>query len=192
MNELMKHHMREMMTDDTVFITPVGSRLYGLENENSDYDYLQVFGSRRRNSQSLHDEFDVRKFSWVGLYEMLLKKPTHTGLEALYSPFKMYGPAADTYTPFLSAYRPSIPQMLNAFVSTALGTLNVKDENKFKRFRLGLLLAHNFNNAKMNGGFYNPHLEADEASRLTEYAEELFEQPEEDRPALVRAEFGMY
>lgn len=189
----MERHIESMMDDSTVFITPIGSRLYRLENANSDYDYLKVTSRIvRKNTHSVHDEFDIRVFSWFSLFEMLMKKPTHTGYEALMSPIKAYGPMADQYMPFLNSYRPGMSALLKTFISAALGTLAVKDEDKFKRFRLGLLLAENFNEACENEGRYNPSLNDREASELTARAEALFARPEDERPGIIREAFGMY
>lgn len=193
MHTIMKRHIESMMDETTIFITPIGSRLYGLENAESDYDYLKVTTRLvRKNTHSVRDEFDIRVFSWFSLFEMLMKKPTHTGYEALMSPAKVYGPMADQYMPFLNSYRPGMSALLKTFISAALGTLTVKDEDKFKRFRLGLLLAKNFNEACENEGRYNPTLTSREAAELTARAEELFARPEDDRPDIIREAFGMY
>lgn len=189
----MERHIASMMDDSTVFITPIGSRLYGLENADSDYDYLKVTNRLvRKNTHSVHDEFDIRVFSWFSLFEMLMKKPTHTGYEALMSHSKAFGPMAAQYMPLLNSYRPGMSALLKTFISASLGTLTVKDEDKFKRFRLGLLLAKNFNEACENEGRYNPTLTSHEARELTARAEELFMLPEDERPDIIREAFGMY
>lgn len=186
-----ERHMTELMTDDTVFITPVGSRLYGLENADSDYDYFVIRDKdMRRNKHSVQEEFDVRTFSAIGLHEMLMRKPTHTGLEALYSPLRVLGPRASTWMPFLDGIRPGLPALRHTFLSAALGTLTVKDEAKFKRFRLGLMLADKYIEATKSGGLYNPRLSPLEADDLHARAEALFGDSLEARRDTLLASFG--
>lgn len=186
-----ERHMAALMTNDTVFITPVGSRLYGLNNADSDYDYFVIRDKdMSRNKHSVQDEFDVRTFSAIGLHEMLMRKPTHTGLEALYSPLRVLGPRAEKWLPFLDGIRPGLPALRHTFLSAALGTLTVKDDVKFKRFRLGLMLADKYTEATQNDGRYNPRLSPREAAHLHARAEALFGDSLEARKEILRASFG--
>lgn len=184
-------HIADLMTDDTVFITPVGSRLYGLENSDSDYDYFVVRDCAMSKSRhTISDDYDLRIFSPVLMHEMLMRKPTHTALEALYSPLRVMGLRAPLWMPFLDGFRPSLPELRRTFISTAIGTLGVKDDAKFKRFRLGLYLAQKYWEARDNDGYYNPRLTPDAAAALTARAEELFTFPEDTRRDLLLAELG--
>lgn len=184
-------HIDELMTEDTVFISPVGSRLYGLENADSDYDYFVIRDCHMNKSRhTISDDYDLRIFTPILMHEMLMRKPTHTALEALYSPLRVMGPRASLWMPFLDGFRPSFPELRRTFISTALGTLSVKDEAKFKRFRLGLYLAQKYWEARDNDGYYNPRLAAAEAATLTARAEELFALPEDARRDILLAELG--
>lgn len=191
MNTTTRNHIAELMNENTVFITPVGSRLYGLETPASDYDYFVIEDRpMRKNKHSVSDEYDVRLFSPINLHEMLMRKPTHTGLDAIYSPFRVLGPKGEKWMPFIDGFRPGLPALRRTFLSAAIGTLDVKDEAKFKRFRLGLHLANLYNEAARNGGLYNPHLEPEAAAALTAQAEELFEHSRDDRKAILLKAFG--
>lgn len=186
-----ERHIAELMTDDTVFITPVGSRLYGLENAESDYDYFIIRDNEmKKNTHSVQEKYDIRVYSAISLHEMLMRKPTHTALEALYSPQRVLGSCADKWMPLLDGIRPGLPQLRRTFLSTAIGTLDVKDSVKFKRFRMGLMLADKYVEATKNGGRYNPQLSPDEAANLTARAEDLFAGSDEDRRRIILAKFG--
>lgn len=186
-----QRHIDEMMTDDTVFITPVGSRLYGLEKPDSDYDYFIIRDRKmRKSTHSIKDEYDLRIFNPILFYEMLMRKPTHTGLEALYSPLREFGPAAAKWMPFLDAFRPGLPALRQTFLSASIGTLNVRDDVKFKRFRLGLHLADSYAYAYAHDGYYNPRLSPARAAELTARAERLFNASEEERYQTLLDAFG--
>ena len=179
-------HLASLMTDDTVFITPTGSRLYNLADEHSDFDYLQVRDDgRRSNSHSVVGELDVRVFSPQSLLDLATRKPSHTTAEAFFSPLKSYGPAAARWMPMLAAFRPAALATAANFKRTAIGSLQTGDK-EFKRLRFALYLAWAARELRTKG-FYNPQLTDEHAAELTESARrfQLLYSPEERADALA-------
>ena len=178
-----------LMTDDTVFITPTGSRLYNLANEHSDFDYLQVRDDgRKSNAHSVVGELDVRVFSPQSLLDLATKKPSHTTAEAFFSPLKSYGSAADRWIPMLAAFRPAALATAANFKRTAIGSLQTGDK-EFKRLRFALYLAWAAWELRAKG-FYNPQLTDEHAAELTESARRFqLRYPHEERADAIAALF---
>lgn len=94
------------MADEIVFTTVHGSRLYGFAHEGSDFDTYTVTLSRSlKVHQTVDDEGNDRVR--VGLWHFLdlATSGSHQSVEALFSPMKEWGPAADQYRPMLEHMR---------------------------------------------------------------------------------------
>ena len=179
-------HLASLMTDDTVFITPTGSRLYNLANEHSDFDYLQVLDDgRKSNAHSVVGELDVRAFSPQSFLDLAARKPSYITAEVIFSPLKSYGPAADRWMPMFAAFHQASLATAANFKRIAIDALQTGDK-EFKRLRFALYLDWAARELRAKG-FYNPQLTNEHAAELTENTRrfQLRYSPEERADAIA-------
>lgn len=185
----MEQHMQELLTPNTVFVSPIGSRLYNLHDECSDYDYISV-ELIPRGKHSLIGDLDVKRTSLVNMMKTVQEKVSHTVLEAVFSQQKLLGEQAH-YLPMLEGLRFPAVSMLKTFRRVAEETvLFARPEKEFKRLRLALYLASCVEQSFISPtGYYNPTVSDEKRLELTESAESLMPLSREDRIAVVMTEF---
>ena len=166
---------RDFITEDTIFITPMGSRLYGTDNAQSDYDFLILTtgeNGKRINSSKVTEELDMRRVDYNTLITALNTKPGNHYLESLYSNKKILGPRAADYMPALENFIPAADKLRNTLFKTAIGALH---EDKYKRIRFAMYLASRWNQWYWSGQRkFNPTLNSAELEAITELADKLF------------------
>lgn len=166
---------RDFITEDTIFVTPMGSRLYGTDNAQSDYDFLILTtgeNGKRINSSKVTEELDMRRVDYNTLITALNTKPGNHYLESIYSNKKILGPRAADYMPTLEAFIPAADLLRNMLFKTAIGTLH---EDKYKRIRFAMYLASRWNQWYWSGQQkFNPTLNSAELQAITELADMLF------------------
>ena len=179
--------LRSYLAEDTIFITPTGSRLYGLETPESDYDFTVLTASDRRiSSSNSQGEIDIRRVDFRTFAEGLTEKPGGVYLEALYSKKKILGPLAADYMPFFEDFVPAMPPLRATMYKMAISVLR---EDRWKRVRFAAFLASRWNQWYWSGAQrYDPTLTADEKIALEEITERLYPHSKEERRAIFRSE----
>lgn len=181
-NEVMHYRTEDLLTSDTIFVSPFGSRLYNLHEEDSDYDFISVELSKK-SRHSVVDGLDIKRVSMYRLLKESKDKASHTVLEALYSQQKVLGPKSE-YLPMLEGMRFPFLRMAKAFQGVAKDAMtNNKPEKDLKRIRLGLyLIFHCLAGAsKHPSNYYNPTVSDKVRKELTELAKELLPYTTEER-----------
>jgi hypothetical protein len=156
---------------DLIFATIHGSRLYGLDHEGSDQDHFWVTTSTRpRARQTVTGDQDIVR---VGLSRFLsnLMGGSHQSVEALFSPFKVWGenPIAEAWRPFLESFKITGPEVSARYERT-IKTFCFGD---FKRRRHAVRLGQNLR-ALQSEGRFNPRMTDDQieaANRLARLLE---------------------
>lgn len=91
-------------SNEVIFSTIHGSRLYGLDHEGSDHDDFIVTTSDREKARHRHTEdYDVVTVGWDSFLTKALSG-SHQSLEALFSPFKVWESHFE-YQPFVENLR---------------------------------------------------------------------------------------
>lgn len=178
--------LQSLMAEDTIFITPTGSRLYGLENAESDYDFTIVSAGRRRSTSTITDEYDLRRVDFLTFTRMLEDNPGGTFLESLYSDKKVLGPLAEFYMPHLEAIVPSASRLRANMLKVAIGPLK---KDLYKRVRFGAYTASRWNQWYWSGQKrYSPTLTESEKSALNGIADRMMPMDYEERKRFLRDE----
>lgn len=157
---------------DVVFTTPHGSRLYGLDHEDSDYDGMVVY---RNSRKPVHKKVGEEDTIHVGFSHLLLYavEGSHQYLEGLFSQQKTW---------YAVEYKPVVDSIV-----VPSGPVRKKYERTIKKFSFGpekqrrhaVRLAYNLMRLSRDGRF-NPTLERYVALRVKDigsglHNEELFE-----------------
>lgn len=175
---------REFITEDTIFVTPMGSRLYGTDNADSDYDFLILStgeNGKRINSSKVTQELDMRKVDYETMMTALITRPGNHYLESIYSNKKILGPRADDYLPILDSFIPAANLLRTTLLKTAIGALH---EEKYKRIRFSAYLASRWNQWYWSGQQkFNPTLNSDELNSINGMADQLFPMSYPERKA---------
>ncbi len=179
--------LRSYLAEDTIFITPTGSRLYGLENAESDYDFTVLTASDRKISSSTAlGGIDIRRVDFRTFYNGLTERPGGVFLEALYSQKRILGPRAAEYLPLLDEFVPAMAELRANIYKMGFTVLR---EERRKRVRFAAYLASRWNQWYWSGEQrYNPTLTADEKLALEELTERLYPHTEEERRAIFKEE----
>lgn len=155
--------MVETMSENKIFSTLHGSRLYGMAHADSDNDQMIVYADERK---AVHKHIGKDDTVHVGLVDFLNKafSGSHQSLEALFSPYKVY---------YNEAYKP----MLEAAVVPA--NIELRDKYRrtihkfchgtFKQRRHALRLALNLRELTLEGRF-DPRLSWDDVQYITDRA----------------------
>lgn len=156
-----------MSEQKILLTTTIGSRLYGLAHENSDYDTYTVIESvpsRRKNNarQTIIGKddamvIDLKTFMLYAHYAM------PQALEAMFSPVAEAGP-------FLEAYRRGFRVSLATMRTKYTFHIQIEAHNGMKQRRHALRWALNFREALKNDGYFNPILSADDAQWVKDTA----------------------
>lgn len=178
--------LQSYIAEDTIFITPTGSRLYGLENVESDYDFTVLSAGKKISSSNSQGEIDIRRVDFRTFYTGITEKPGGVFLEALYSQKKILGPRAAEYMPILEELTPAMPQLRSNIYKMGLTVLR---EERRKRVRFAAYLASRWNQWYWSGAQrYNPTLTPEEKLALEEITERLLPLSKEERRAIFKAE----
>lgn len=71
-----EQELRERLPEETVAFGPIGSRLHGLEREDSDYDFLAITSDKKSRKQAIAGEFDIHFVSLSAFLERFFFKPS--------------------------------------------------------------------------------------------------------------------
>ena len=166
------------MSDDIIFTSVHGSRLYGLDHEGSDRDSIIVYGDKRK---ARHKHVGKDDTIHIGLADLLDKAFSGAPqfVEAVFSHQKEWTntdwrPMFDSFRVPVSAVRAKYMRTIRAFIGT--------DTQKSRQHavRLGVALR----DLRRNNGWYSPTLTADDVALVKSTAlayrdEELLQQIEE-------------
>jgi hypothetical protein len=136
-----------------IFSTVHGSHLYGLENDDSDKDRFVVTDSTApRARQSVGPEYDT---TIVGFNTFLIRAlgGSHQSVEALFSPYKIWGNGFEYMEPFLSSAVVCGPAVYEKYERT----IHKFCLGDFKRRRHAVRLSLNLAGLRYDGRF-NPVL----------------------------------
>ena len=177
---------QDYIREDTVFITATGSRLYGLENEHSDYDFIVVSAGKRISTAKISGELDMRRVDFETFATGLRDKPGGIYMEALYSQEKIYGPLADRYMDFLDGFTPALGPLRSSMMKMATAVLH---EDLLKRVRFAAYLASRWNQWYWSGQQrYNPRLTAPEREAVEQLGQLLLPLGYEERRRILKDE----
>lgn len=156
-----------MSEQKILLTTTIGSRLYGLAHENSDYDTYTVVESvpsRRKNNarQSIVGKDDAMVID-DKTFMFYAHQAIPQALEAMFSPVAEAGA-------FLEAYRRSFHVSLATMREKYQFHIQIEAHNGMKQRRHALRWALNFRQATNNGGRFNPVLTEAEAEWVKETA----------------------
>lgn len=100
-----------MISSSPILETIHGSRLYGLHDKNSDYDYYKVIDNSGYTTQNITDSEDT---VYVTLNDFLrhVANGVPQALEALWSPYVVLDP---NYSPMIDNLRPSIIKSVQTY-----------------------------------------------------------------------------
>jgi len=178
--------LREFLAEDTIFITPTGSRLYGLENEHSDYDFTVLSAGDRISTVNHNSGIDIRRVDFLTYARGLRDKPGGVFLESLYSQKKILGAQAATYLPYLNSFTPKATALQANMLKMAIAAVR---KEPYKRVRFAIVLASRWNQWRWAGqGRYNPTLAPEERKPIEELATRLFELEPDERERILRDE----
>lgn len=159
------------MGEDTIFITPTGSRLYGLDHAESDYDYMILSAGARISTSVSTEQIDLRRVDFGTYAKALENKPGGVFLEALYSNRKILGPMAESYMPFLKDFVPSASRLRADLLKIAEGPLR---KDLYKRVRFSAFTASRWNQWYWSGARrYDPTLTEPERAALNRIADQM-------------------
>lgn len=147
---------------EIIFKTVHGSRLYGLDHENSDNDYYVVLADttgRVKPHQTIVDKIDTMSLG-LAEFDKLAHKGVPQVLEAMFSR-KVTGDPIEAYR---KAYRASDPEVIRTYFRT-IKNFSLSDD--FKRRRHAARLVLNLNEMLKTGRF-NPTLSPAQAQLITE------------------------
>lgn len=141
---------------DLILETIHGSRLYGMYQEDSDYDYYRVFqrGKSRMYTYEMEDGNIVEVID-IGLPAFLkeVHKGTHQAVEALHS---KRGRISEPYKEFIKGYRSYSTEFDNRYRRT-IKSLCLEPKNTLKHRRQAVRLLLNLLECRKLGKF-NPTL----------------------------------
>lgn len=168
----------EELDENTLLLTPSGSRLYGLAHANSDEDYYRV----------VPDEFywkAVGAFP-TGKPKMLIAQHINNGIDELTVSFKTFSILAMNGTPQtleamfseqatidrLDAFRKDYFAGMghDSMIERYRKTIHTFIYGNFKSRRHALRLSLNLNESMINGGRFNPTLTAKEVDYISKMA----------------------
>jgi len=176
--------LRQFVAEDTIFVTPTGSRLYGLENAESDYDFTVLSAGGRISTVNHSEKIDIRRVDFQTYAKGLRDKPGGVFLESLYSQKKILGPMAPAYLPYLNNFVPRATGLQANMLKMAVAAVR---KEPYKRVRLALVLASRWNQWYWEGrGRYNPTLSSSERESIEVLADQLFELSPDQREAALR------
>jgi len=171
--------LQSLMAEDTIFITATGSRLYGLENRKSDYDFTIVSAGDPISTSVVTDELDLRRVDFITYMRFLHEKPGGAFLESLYSQKKVLGPMAERYMPHLESFVPSAERLRANLHKIAAGPLR---KDLYKRVRFSIFTASRWNQWYWSGARrYNPTLTEPEKQALNGLTDRMMPMELEER-----------
>lgn len=178
--------LSQFLGDDTVFITPTGSRLYGLENAESDYDFTVLSAGDRISTVNHSNNIDIRRVDFLTFARGLRDRPGGVFLEALYSQKKILGPQAVAYLPYLHSFVPKATGLQANMLKMAIAAVR---KEPYKRVRFAVVLASRWNQWRWSGlNRYNPSLTAEEREPIEVLAARLFPLEPDERERILRDE----
>lgn len=147
--------------------TEIGSRLYGLAHEDSDYDtytVVEYVPSKRKNNarQSINGKDDAMVID-EKTFMFYAHQAIPQALEAMFSPVAEAGP-------FLEAYRRNFRVGMATMHAKYRFHIQIEAHNGMKQRRHALRWALNFREALNNDGRFNPVLSEEEAEWVKETA----------------------
>jgi hypothetical protein len=150
---------------DVLFRTITGSRLYGLANDNSDFDYYTVIPTVKKSRkryvrQTIRDGVDSVVVD-MSTFMAFCDAGVPQALEAMFSTVAEIDSIAD----FRASYFVNLPRM----VATYRRTIKNFASGNLKQRRHALRLAINLNEA-MSHGRFDPRLGPHQASAITAIA----------------------
>ena len=157
------------MFETLLFKTIHGSRLYNLNNEDSDYDYFEVYFEKGRSRQKVKDGLDLTKTSY-SRFLMYAEKGVPQYLEAMFSQ-----KATVNHIDFITEHW--MPNMANTRPVYVRTIHNFWDAGDFKRKRHAIRLSLNLRSL-MEDGRFNPTLTDEQIDLCNTLAQR------EDLPAL--------
>lgn len=178
--------------DQLIFAAQSGSRLYGLDNEDSDHDYIAISASESKFTKEykINEDVEYVLVDYKTFMNRIAEKAPHQYIDALASNRKILGPQEHLLST-LTSIRPSYSQIIRSFVSGAFGAMR---NDQLKRFRFGLFLATRANNlgmfdpeAEFDWNLPTPHLTEYKAEALKELAESLYSDSYEERKETLRS-----
>lgn len=193
MREAVEAKVSEIFAEaDTLFVSPIGSRLYGLENKNSDYDYVAIKDSTDRISfQKVSDVVDIKIMDVMELIEQYRKGINVNQLDIVYSRMKQVKPEwMQKWQPFFNGLRPDMRILRENLHRNARNNMR---SDLFKRVRLGVYLASRWNYIYNYGvENYNPNLSANEKVAINMIAKNIFSKESVDeRLAIINHMFTL-
>jgi hypothetical protein len=126
-----------------------GSNLYGLNHENSDQDYYEVYSGKGRARQTIVGGVDTLRISFDS-FMLQCKKGVPQALEALYSPVK----EVDKITYIVDSFVPVNCEVYKTYVRTIN---NFWKTGEYKRKRHAIRLFLNLSDM-LNFWRFNPRL----------------------------------
>jgi len=152
----------------TIFSTVHGSRLYGMSNDDSDYDtFTVVTGGRRKGRHRVNGDQD-RVVVTLPRFLDLVTSGSHQSVEALFSPYKEWNPEYESLRPFLESYRIAGPEVFAKYERTIKSFCY----GDFKRRRHAVRLMWGLSQLR-DHGFLVPVLRPQEVEYATSLAENL-------------------
>lgn len=156
-----------MSEQKILLTTTIGSRLYGLAHENSDYDTYTVIESvpsRRKNNarQTIIGKDDAMVID-LKTFMIYAHHAMPQALEAMFSPVSEAGA-------FLEAYRRSFHVSMSTMREKYHFHIQLEAHNGMKQRRHALRWALNFREALKNDGRFNPVLTAEDAQWIKDTA----------------------
>lgn len=146
-----------------IFETIHGSRLYGLDHAESDYDFYRVlrFGVSRRTKHLIAGTDDTLTLTFPKFMQ-LASEGRPQALEAMFSAI----PTTDEIPHLRSAFRPSQSAVIDAYARTIR---SFAFSNTYKKRRHALRLTHNLNEF-LDKGWFNPTLSESTRAQIDEDA----------------------
>lgn len=166
--------------ENTLFLTPIGSRLYGSDHPGSDYDYYRVLkndpnrhpGSKLpRANQAVVGDQDNVVLSFAA-FVAAADRAAPQALEAMFSAEAMIDHIAD----YRQGYHASMVEMRSVYSRTARAFSFSPDVKR--RFH-ALRIVHNLNEALETNGRFNPRLERPTVELYWSFAEQGTEATQE-------------
>lgn len=139
-----------------LYRTVVGSRLYGTNRPDSDYDWIEVYSSMRaRPRQVIRDNDDTIKVT-LSTFMMLASEGRHQYLEAMFAPRS----EIDMFYDMRSHFYPDTAKTVNLYRRTINKFGDHKARKKQKAMQTALRLTYNLEEIIQTGKF-NPVLDLD-------------------------------
>lgn len=111
---------------DIAIASVTGSRLYGIANDESDWDYIIVSPTARKNKKIMADEVDANVWT-VETYIKNILKGVPQAYEIQHSPYAMYG--TQGWEEYLKRLTPS-PYMLRYRLLSLKNTQSIEKQRK--------------------------------------------------------------